>query len=1481
MKENVNTNHRQTIHPSKIAQFYNLNQCPAYLAHEYTDVFSPPAIDDVPLSPLLQATGEKHEANQLEALLAARVQAIGPADHEIAEQFDEHWSGDISEDMSHAHDLVETILGDDDAKPLVFHQMPIREQIGVWPVEGDADIVIVEPREWGADVRIVEIKSSSEALTHHKLQVATYSLSIKELFSNLDYVQINASVTSQNINLASIVTATGEIDTEKLPRVDLRPLENDIELLLEEGGSIDQTLRDLDQLPPHQLNASCEGCPHQTKCLAHDIVNQDLALLQLPESTQLAFQEHGVTSLADVADLYEFPTERRERTPVNYDTLEPADPQLLSDLQDATDRSDFSDLAQIAHRFRRELEPDYEAEWQQRQTGKNAGPWPMWLIGSGTNLPEDDPRDDSWDTEWDKYPKRSLVRVYPTVVYDHIRNRVAYLGAVVTSSRHEDAGGEPKFVVARPEELPESEEAKDTEEQRLLETFFEQLADAVAMVAPDLSAEGSDYTADDGYIHMYFWSEHQRDTLVDAVKRHPDAEGSPTLRKLLGLRKEIDQEAVSTLTADIRKRQALRYPGLGLVQTVAQFYSRDSDFSWDQLWSDDTHGIKEVFDDGLFKTAVEFQDIGGRIIPSFEDGFTIPNDHYQANVYPALERNRDTLPLEYVWACSELDRLKPSDVDDEDARERVQNYRHYSGEGSPRISLDDIDILIETICRAIQHVERSISYKDCRTPKETITVGNLRNEAFEETALQRACIEYQQLDHGIKRDRLISQYRQPLQQRIVDGNAVAFECSRTPKENERFIRGDVLRSFGNGNASPLSISIGDWVVVTPLREANGRLSEKPKKPKYYANSTLAVVDRVDNDTISLYSIWDSGQWPRSTDPNMTWHFGWTPSKEEAENADFFASQNGRDYDTTLVQRGEKFVVDPAIDDYSAYRARKALENASQNVVHNRLVSVYDDHDPTALQETLYSNELINEFLDGFDSVMPEQTNTKQADFVREVDHTITALQGPPGTGKTSMASAPAILSRAYAHGDGFNGLCTAHSNTAVDEIVEDVAEAVRRLETEGILTDLSLIRVRSTSSYRQAPANVEDLHYRDDCDELLELFNEGLNDESRVIVFATPVTIRNALNQVVLEQSEQYDSVEGMMAEGDSKLFDATLVDEASMMDLPVLFLIGAFLRDSGQLMLVGDHRQMQPIQAHDWEQEDRQTIEENTPALSVLDFVRFLRGDVGSDLSYLERTPPDWRDPDAVLPMTRLKVTYRLPQSVADLATDLFYSQDDISLESGVENPTIPDVRDTLDAEWLKAALKPDSRVTLLVHDENQSKSESPFEATLTRQVVDALQTMDPGKTTSPQSVTAGVVVPFRLQRRRLRKELARNVQVDTVEKFQGGERGLIVLSMTAGNQGYINSLTDFLLDPNRFNVGASRMRQKLVIIASKAIFRAGSTNATEYSEQKSWKLLYNELVRGRSPDASATFDSSDIPELDNQSVELSVYNGFADSDH
>jgi uncharacterized protein len=575
-----------------------------------------------------------------------------------------------------------------------------------------------------------------------------------------------------------------------------------------------------------------------------------------------------------------------------------------------------------------------------------------------------------------------------------------------------------------------------------------------------------------------------------------------------------------------------------------------------------------------------------------------------------------------------------------------------------------------------------------------------------------------------------------------------------------------------------------------------------------------------------------------------------------------------------------FVLDAALDDFVAHRAHNALQHASENDVHNRLVNIYDDEIADALQvdTPLFDRSAIRTFLERFDDVMPESTNTDQRSFVSQASHTVAALQGPPGTGKTSYASAPALLARAYAtSSDAFAAIGSAHSHTAVDEIARSVGEAHQRLAAEGVLENATLIRVRPDSGSGDLPENVREYHHYEDREELTALFNRHVLTDSSpgpLFVFTTPVTLRNLVHSVRDAIDEEADSVETFMADGRARLFDLLLIDEASMMDLPLLFLTGAFLGRDKQLLLVGDHRQMQPIQTHDWEAENRQTIEENTPAVSALDFLRFLRGDEDSNFERFDREPPTWSDRDSVIPMDRLRTTYRLPPAMAQFETELFYHRDGIQLESGAAAKRIPDVRGTHLPDWVNAALDPEARVSVLVHDDPAFTKDSPVEAYLTETLLEHLPVV--GANPDDDELTAGVVVPFRLMRRRLQDRVP--FTVDTVERFQGGERDVMVLAMTASNQGYVNQLAEFILDANRFNVGASRMKRKLFIVVSKSVFRAVSGDPRKYEQQKAWKQLYQSLIAGRSPEASVELTRSEVSQLDDRRLTVDVYTGYRD---
>ncbi len=75
----------------------------------------------------------------------------------------------------------------------------------------------------------------------------------------------------------------------------------------------------------------------------------------------------------------------------------------------------------------------------------------------------------------------------------------------------------------------------------------------------------------------------------------------------------------------------------------------------------------------------------------------------------------------------------------------------------------------------------------------------------------------------------------------------------------------------------------------------------------------------------------------------------------------------------------------------------------------------------------------------------------------------------------------------------------------------------------------------------------------------------------------------------------------------------------------------------------------------------------------------------------------------------------------------------------------------------------------------------------------------------------TVGIVTPYRQQTNELQKAFANtNVQADTVDKFQGREKDIVILS-TVDNQ-----ISDFTDQPNRLNVAISRAKKQLIVVTN-----------------------------------------------------------------
>src|ERR1700677_878327 len=77
----------------------------------------------------------------------------------------------------------------------------------------------------------------------------------------------------------------------------------------------------------------------------------------------------------------------------------------------------------------------------------------------------------------------------------------------------------------------------------------------------------------------------------------------------------------------------------------------------------------------------------------------------------------------------------------------------------------------------------------------------------------------------------------------------------------------------------------------------------------------------------------------------------------------------------------------------------------------------------------------------------------------------------------------------------------------------------------------------------------------------------------------------------------------------------------------------------------------------------------------------------------------------------------------------------------------------------------------------------------------------------------------------------------IDTVERFQGGERTVILVSATESDRAYLLASSKFLLDPRRLTVALSRAKRKMILVASRSIFSLFSPDEDTFANSLLWK--------------------------------------------
>ncbi len=404
------------------------------------------------------------------------------------------------------------------------------------------------------------------------------------------------------------------------------------------------------------------------------------------------------------------------------------------------------------------------------------------------------------------------------------------------------------------------------------------------------------------------------------------------------------------------------------------------------------------------------------------------------------------------------------------------------------------------------------------------------------------------------------------------------------------------------------------------------------------------------------------------------------------------------------------------------------------------------------------------------------------------------IHGPPGTGKTSVIAE--IVKQLSLQGQRV--MLAAFTNQAVDNML-------KRLEKEGFHDYLRL------GSERSIDDAIKHRHFR----HLIGIQNSSQAQEDTTELPAySPERIRELLQMTpVIATTTATWSSDKYMPQAENMEepglhFDVAIIDEAGQLTMPAI--LGA-LRFAKRFILVGDEKQLPPL---------------------VLSREAAQQGLADSLFSTLKRLDNDYMNdhPMEISACVSLRTQYRMNKWISHFASTVFYEKR-LTAHESVANRKLMVSRQPSKREYpehIRKALDPAFPLVFLdVRDEYGKVGEkiSVAEARTIRDIVAELL----ARGIAQQDI--GIIAPYRAQVATIRRHLFSHasesgwqalpvdspLSVDTVDRFQGGERTVIILSFATTQEPETGSQRrEFLINPNRLNVALTRAQRKLILVGS-----------------------------------------------------------------
>ena len=392
------------------------------------------------------------------------------------------------------------------------------------------------------------------------------------------------------------------------------------------------------------------------------------------------------------------------------------------------------------------------------------------------------------------------------------------------------------------------------------------------------------------------------------------------------------------------------------------------------------------------------------------------------------------------------------------------------------------------------------------------------------------------------------------------------------------------------------------------------------------------------------------------------------------------------------------------------------------------------------------------------------------------------LVGPPGTGKTSMALQFMVRELTSSL------LLMSYTNRAVDEIC-------------GMLTDNNIDYIRIGNEYTC------DKRYRD------HLLDYALKDYSKL----DEIKEKILSTQVIVGTTA---TIQNRSYIFDLKHFDVAIVDEASQILEPNIV---GLLTKPDKFILIGDYKQLPAVV----QQDDNQSVVDD-PELQAIG-LQDCRNSLFERLIRIEKM--NSRN-DFIGVLNRQG---RMHPEIAQFPNEEFYFDEHLQPvplphqeadKLDYTQPSEDDIDDLLKAHRMLFFPSADCRRPDISDKVNTS------EAYIVAQLLRRIHRFYGNKFNA--SKTVGVIVPYRNQIAMIRKEIETlhipellDVSIDTVERYQGSQRDVIIYSFTIQNLYQLDFLTSNCFEENgriidrKLNVAITRARKQMLITGNESVLK------------------------------------------------------------